>query len=56
MKNNKNPGSDCLTTEFYKIFWNEIKIYLLNSLNYSLQIEEMTELQKQSIITLLPKS
>jgi len=40
MKNNKSPGSDGLTADFYKIFWNDIK---------------HTELQKQSIITLLPK-
>ena len=56
MKNNKSPGSDGITNEFYKIFWNEIKTYLINSLNYSLQNHELTDLQKQSIITLLPKS
>ena len=56
MKNNKSPGSDGITTEFYKIFWNDIKTYLINSLNYSLQNSELTDLQKQGIITLLPKS
>ena len=55
MKNNKSPGSDGLTTEFYKIFWKHIKTYIINSFNYSLKIGELTELQKQSIITLLPK-
>ena len=55
MQNNKSPGSDGITTEFYKLFWNDIKIYLINSLNYSLQIGELTELQKQGVITLLPK-
>lgn len=25
MKNQKSPGSDGLTTEFYKIFWEDIK-------------------------------
>ena len=24
MNNNKSPGSDGITTEFYKIFWNDI--------------------------------
>ena len=56
MQNNKSPGSDGITTEFYKIFWNDIKKYLINSLNYSCQKGELTELQKQGVITLLPKS
>jgi len=55
MKNNKSPGSDGLTADFYKIFWNDIKVYLVKSLNYSYDIKNLTELQTQSIITLLPK-
>ena len=35
MQNNKSPGSDGITIEFYKIFWNDIKTHLINSLNYS---------------------
>ena len=31
MKNNKSPGSDGLATEFYKIFWNDLKTYLTKS-------------------------
>ena len=27
MQNNKSPGSDGITVEFYKIFWNDIKIH-----------------------------
>ena len=55
MNNNKSPGSDGLTTEFYKIFWTDVKQYLIQSLNYSYTHGDMTDLQKQSIITLLPK-
>ena len=55
MKNNKSPGSNGISIEFYKIFWNSIKTYLVNSLNYSFENQNLTELQKQSIITLLPK-
>ena len=55
MKNDKSPGSDGITAEFYKIFWPEVKGYLIESLNYSYQTNGLTELQKQSIITLLPK-
>ena len=56
MKNNKSPGSDGLTTEFYKIFWNDIKTYVTNSLNFSFTNGHLTDLQKQSIITILPKT
>ena len=55
MKNQKSPGSDDITTEFYKLFWNEIKEYFLKSINFSFQKQELTDLQKQSIFTLLPK-
>ena len=55
MQNNKSPGSDGLTTEFYKIFWTDVKQYLIDSLNYSFRNGDMTDLHKQSIITLLPK-
>ena len=56
MKNKKSPGSDGLTTEFYKLFWNNIKQFYINSINYSYQNGELTELQKQSVISLIPKS
>ena len=55
MKNEKSPGSDGLTTEFYKLFWNEIQDPLINSLNASFQSGSLTQLQKQGIITLIPK-
>ena len=55
MKNLKSPGSDGITTEFHKLFWNEIKEHFLKSINFSFQKQELTELQKQSIITLIPK-
>lgn len=55
MKNQKSPGSDGITVEFYKLFWNKIKSFYLNSINYSFEIGSLTELQKQSIITLIPK-
>ena len=56
MKNQKSPGSDGLTTEFYKIFWNNIKQFYISSINFSYQNGKLTELQTQSIISLIPKS
>ena len=55
MKNNKSPVSDGITTEFYKKFWSEIKSYYVKSLNYSFEIGDMTVMQKQGLISLLPK-
>jgi len=55
MQNNKSPGSDGITIEFYKIFWNDIKTHLIYSLNYSYNNENLTTLQKQGIISLIPK-
>ena len=55
MKNGKSPGSDGITTEFYKLFWKYIKLFLINSLNSSFQKGSLNDLQKQSYITLLPK-
>ena len=56
MNKNKSPGSDGITTEFYKLYWNDIKTYLINSFNYSLLYGNLTDFQKQGIITLIPKS
>ena len=50
MKNQKSPGSDGITTEFCKIFWNGIKEYYIKSNNFSFQNGELTELQKQSTV------
>ena len=55
MKNQKSPGSDGLTDKFYKIFWNDIKHFDIRSINYSSKNGSLTELQKQGVITLLPK-
>ena len=54
-KNKKSPGSDGLTTEFCKLFWNDIKQFYINSINYSYQNGKLTELQTQSMISLIPK-
>ena len=55
MKNNKSPGSDGLTTEFYKIFWRDLRKYYTDSINYSYEMGSLTQLQKQGIINVIPK-
>ena len=38
MKNNKTPGTDGLTPEFYRYFWNLLGSFMVNSLNYAFQM------------------
>ena len=55
MKNGSSPGSDGLTTEFYKFFWIDIKYILLSSLNYDLLNEKLSIEKRRGILTLIPK-
>ena len=32
--NDKIPGLDGIPIEFYKVLWNDIKIYFINVVNY----------------------
>ena len=53
--NNKSPGNDGLTAEFYKAFWNVVGDLMVCSLNYAYDHGELSNTQKQAIITLLEK-
>lgn len=55
MKHQKSPRSDGLTSEFSKIFWEDMKQFYVKSINFSYQNGQLTELQNQSIISLIPK-
>ena len=55
MKNNKSPGSDGLSSEFYKCFWDDIKTLVVDSANYGFEKQELSESQKLAILTLLYK-
>ena len=55
MKNNKSPGSDGLPVEFYKTFWQELNPMLLDSLNSSYEVGELSPSQKRSILSLIFK-
>ena len=55
MKNGSAPGSDGLTVEFFKCFWEILKTTITNSYNESLEKGEMSYSQKQGIIILLHK-
>ena len=55
MQNNKSPGSDGLTTEFYRAFWDIISTYVVNSFNYAFNTGNLSISQRQGIISLVPK-
>jgi hypothetical protein len=55
MKNFKSPGIDGFTVEFYKLFWNDIKIPLVKCLNESLDNGKFSVSQRQGLITCIPK-
>jgi hypothetical protein len=55
MKNNKAPRSDKFTSEFYKFVWCDIGVYLVRSINYEFEVGESSLIQKQDVITILPK-
>ena len=52
---NKTPGNDGLTIEFYLAFWPLIGQYLVDSINDSYEFGELSNSQKQAIITLIEK-
>ena len=53
--NNKTPGNDGLSKEFYIAFQNELGNDMVNSFNFSFEKGHLTNTQKQVIITLLEK-
>ena len=55
MKNGTSPGSDGFTVEFFKFFWNDMGTLLLRAINESFRKESLSSLQKEGLITVLPK-
>ena len=49
---NKSPGNDGLTVEFYLTFWPVFGSLLVQSLNYAFEYGELSNSQKQAVITL----
>ena len=53
MKNNKTPGIDGFTVEFYKYFWSNLGVYLVRSLNYAYAIQRRSYLLRRNRALLL---
>ena len=55
MKNGKSPGLCGFSADFLKVFWKQLGIFVLRSLNHGYSIGELSITQKQGIITCIPK-
>ena len=55
MKNDKSPGLDGFTVEFFKKIWIDLGNFILRSLNFGYNNGTLSVTQKQGIITCLPK-
>ena len=53
--NDKKPGSDGLTIEFYQFFWNIIGKFVVDSFNYAFHKGCLSISQRLGIISLIPK-
>ena len=51
----KTPGSDGLPAEFYKVFWTDISILLIRSLNHAYQTGQLSKTQKRGVTKLIPE-
>lgn len=54
-ESNKSPGNDGLTAEFYRAFWHILGNLMVGSLNYSYDYGELSNSQKEAIITFIEK-
>ena len=54
-ESNKSPGNDGLTVEFYRAFWHVLGSVMVDSLNCSNDYGELSNFQKEAIITLIEK-
>ena len=55
MENDKSPGIDGLTTNFYKHFWPLIADSVTQVYNYAFRMGHLTVSQRRGIISLLFK-
>lgn len=55
MKNNKSPGSDGFSAEFFKFFYPDLKFFIVNAINEGYRSGILSVTQRQGLITCIPK-
>ena len=55
MQNNKCPGIDGFPSEFFKVFWYDLKTIILRALNYAYEKGEFSTSLRSCIISCIPK-
>ena len=55
MQNNRSPGNDGLTKEFYETFWNEIKNPFMTSIMEVIEKKKLSTSQRKAVIKLIEK-
>ena len=55
MKNNKSPGSDGYTAEFFKFFWKDLSTIIVRAVNDAFFKKQLPISQRLGIISCLPK-
>ena len=55
MKNNKSTGVDGFPAEFFKVFWEKLKFFVLRALNTTFTTGRMSVTMRTCIINCLPK-
>ena len=55
MSNNRSPGSDGFSAEFFKMFWKKMGQFKVRSVNYGFSKGELSITQREGIITCIPK-
>ena len=55
MPNNKSPGNDGLSKEFYETFWEELKKPFMLAVKRSCNIKQLSVSQRQAVIKLIEK-
>ena len=56
MQNDKSPGDNGLTKEFYETFWNELNEIFIDSVLEAKEKGHLSISKKQAIITLIEKN
>ena len=55
MKNNKSPGNDGMSKEFYQTFWNDLKNVFLPAIKKAYHTKKLSYSQYQAVIRLIEK-